>query len=281
MKDINIVFVNYNTEADLRRALESLTADISAGPNDVQINVVDNSQNQAGLRELLADSFSRVKYINPGANVGFAKGNNLGFQATPARYYFALNPDTIIPPQARTIERIIAFMDRHPKIGCIAPKLVNVDGSAQASCYRFNVAALASKPLRQLRWEERWRGLRRHTDWLLMKEFDHNETRPVDWVLGAAMVVRKEVADKIGWFDERFFMYLEDCDWCRRMWEAGWPVYYAHDIEIQHYHARESAKVPGVFKALWKNKLARTHLFSWCKYLWKWRGRHRYYGKLK
>jgi hypothetical protein len=64
------------------------------------------------------------------------------------------------------------------------------------------------------------------------------------------------------------------------MWEAGWPVYYVHDIEIKHMHARESAKIPGIFRALFKNKLARIHLVSWIKYLWKWRGNHKYYGAL-
>ena len=68
-------------------------------------------------------------------------------------------------------------------------------------------------------------------------------------------------------------MYAEDSDWCRRMWEAYWPVYYVHDIVIKHAHGRGSAKVPGIFKALIKNKLARIHLSSWLKYMWKWRGK--------
>jgi GT2 family glycosyltransferase len=86
------------------------------------------------------------------------------------------------------------------------------------------------------------------------------------------------VVDKIGWFDDRYFMYLEDADWCRRMWEANWPVYYVHDIVIMHMHARGSSKVPGIFQALFKNKLARIHMMSWFKYLWKWRNNHKYYS---
>ena len=111
-----------------------------------------------------------------------------------------------------------------------------------------------------------------------MKDFNHEYSRPVDWVLGAAMVVRKEVTDVIGWFDPRYFMYLEDCDWCRTMWKYGWHVYYVHDIAIRHRHARQSADVPGFFAALRKNKLARIHITSWVKYLWKWKGHHSNYA---
>ena len=168
-------------------------------------------------------------------------------------------------------------MDVHPKIGAIGPKLINMDGSLQYSCYRFDLSSILIKPLKQINWDEKYKWIKKHTDKLLMKNFDHNETRPVDWVLGAALLVRKEVIDQIGWFDEKYFMYLEDADWCHRMWEKGWPVYYVHDMLIKHKYARDSAKVPGILKALFKNKLARIHLKSWLKYMWKWRGNHRYY----
>ena len=151
---------------------------------------------------------------------------------------------------------------------------MNMDGSLQYSCYRFDLQSIMIKPLKQINWDKKYKWIQKYADRLIMKDFDHNETRPVDWVLGAAMVVRKEVVDQLGWFDERYFMYLEDCDWCRTMWENGWPVYYVHDIVIMHMHARESAKVPGIIKALFKNKLARIHLASWGKYLLKWRGKH-------
>ena len=110
----------------------------------------------------------------------------------------------------------------------------------------------------------------------MMRDFDHNETRPVDWVMGSAMFARKEAVESAGFFDDRYFMYLEDCDWCHKLWEAGWPVYYVHDIIIHHKHMRDSARVQGAVKALIKNKLARTHLLSWLKYMWKWRSNHKY-----
>ena len=277
MKDINIVFVNFFMKDDILRAVDSLVKDIRGSAFDVQITVADNSENKDQIREALAAQFPQVVYVDAGGNVGFGKGNVAGFKTAEARYYFALNRDTIIPDDSHTIERIVRFRDNHPKIGCIGTKLLNMDGSLQYSCYRFDLRSMLIKPLKQINLDKKYQWVRKYTDRLLMTDFDHNETRPVDWVLGAAMVVRKEVVDQVGWFDDRYFMYLEDADWCKRMWEAGWPVYYVHDIAIRHMHARESAKVPGVLKALFKNKLARIHLVSWCKYLWKWRGSYKFY----
>lgn len=271
--DLNIVFVNLNMRADIVRAIRSLHADLVGSSLQVQITVSDNTQNCDGIKEALAAEFPAVKYIDCGGNVGFGKGNTIGFRSTPARYYFALNRDTLIPENSHTLERIVAYMDSHPEIGAMGPKLINLDGTLQYSCYRFDWPAILIKPLKQINWDEKYEWVRTYTDWLLMKDFDHNSTKPVDWVLGAALVVRQEVVDAIGWFDERYLAYLEDADWCRMMWENHWPVYYVHDIVIQHAHARASAQVPGIFRALIKNKTARIHLASWLKYIWKWRGR--------
>ena len=280
MKDINIVYVNYFMKEDLLKSVESLFCDISACPYDVQVTVADNSQNQDGIKEVLAEKFPQVKYINIKINVGFGKGNTIGFKEARARYYFALNRDTIILPNSHTVERIVKFMDEHQKIGCIGPKLINMDGALQFNCYRFDFRSIAIKPFKQINFDRKYNWVKKYTNRLLMKDFDHNKNRPVDWVLGAALIVRQEVVDEIGWFDERYFMYLEDCDWCRTMWDKGWPVYYVHDIVIQHAYARESAKIPGIIKALLKNKLARLHLLSWIYYMWKWRGKYKYYTSI-
>jgi GT2 family glycosyltransferase len=280
MKDLNIVLVNYFYKQDIPQALRSVFKDLEKSPYDVQVTVVDNSNNQDGIGKVLYEEFNQVVYINPKKNLGFGKGTALGFQHTPARYYFALNRDTIVPENTQAFDRLIAFMDKNPKIGCAGPKLTNMDGSLQHSCFRFDLSSIFIKPFKQINWDQKYGWVKKYTDRLLMHDFDHNETRPVDWVLGAAMMIRKEVVDAIGWFDDRYFMYMEDCDWCHAMWEKGWPVYYVHDVVIKHRHTRESAKVPGLVKALYKNKLARIHVASWLKYMWKWRKHHKYYGKI-
>ena len=278
MKDINIVFVNYFTKSDILDAVASVLKDIVSCPYAVQITVVDNSENKDNIKEDLVVKFPVVKYIDCCDNVGFGKGNTIGFNSTPARYYFALNRDTIIPENTKVIERIIKFMDEHPKIGCIGPKLLNTDGTLQYSCYRFDWQSILIKPLKQINFDKKYKWVKKYSDRLLMKDFDHNSTMPVDWVLGAAMVVRQEVIDQVGSFDERYFMYLEDSDWCRTMWNHGWSVYYVHDIIITHKYTRESAKIPGIIKALVKNKLARIHLKSWLQYVWKWRLNFKYFS---
>src|SRR3989344_514252 len=246
MKDINIVYVNYLMKEDILKAVSSVLTDILGCPYDVQITVVDNSENKDDIKEDLEKLYPEVKYIDAGGNIGFGKGNNKGFKSTESRYYFAFN----------------------------------MDQTLQDTCYRFDFKSIIVKPFKQINFDKKYNWVKKYTNRLLMKDFDHNTTRPVDWVLGAAMVVRKEVVDEIGWFDDRYFMYLEDCDWCRTMWDNGWPVYYVHDIVIQHRYARASAEIPGVLKALLKNKLARIHLISWFKYILKWRGKFKYYKSI-
>lgn len=278
MKDLNIVFVNYFCKDDILHAIDSVCKDLAESKHQVQITVVDNSNNEDSIGKDLHHRFSNVKYINIQANIGFGAANTVGFKATPARHYFALNRDTVIPENMRVIDRMIEFMDTHQKIGAIGPKLVNMDGSLQYSCYRFDLPSMLIKPFKQIHWDKKYPRLQKYANRQVMKDFAHNETRPVDWVIGAAMMVRSEVLTKVGSFDEKYFMYLEDADWCKRMWERGFPVYYVHDIVIKHKHNRSSAQVPGIIKPLFTNRLARIHLMSWLKYMWTWRKTFKYYA---
>lgn len=277
MKDIVIVYLNFKSKDDIARSLASLFKDIADCPYSVQVVVADNSQNADGIKDSLENNFPAVKYIDCGGNVGFGKGCNAGFAYCEARYYCTLNPDTVIQDQSKTVERIIKFMDSHPKIGMMGPKLLNLDGTIQYSCYRFDLPSILIKPFKQINLDKKYSWAKRYADRLQMKDWDHNETRPVDWIMGSAMIARKAATDQVGFFDDRYFMYMEDSDWCRRMWENGWAVYYNHEIVITHAHARESAKVPGV-RAIFKNKLARIHLKSWLQYLWKWKGNFKHYA---
>ncbi len=279
MKDLHVVFLNHFCKQDILSAVNSVLNDIKGSPYDIHISVVDNSLNQDGLKEDLSQKFPGVSYVEVDKNLGFGQGNVKGFKTVPARYYFALNRDILIPPNTRTLDRLVEFMDKNEEIGCVGPKLVNSDGSLQHSCFRFDLNSILIKPFKQINWDKKYSWVKKHTDQLLMSDFDHKETRPVDWVLGAAIFVRGKVAEEVGWFDERYFMYLEDCDWCKTMWENGWPVYYMHDVVIKHGYARESAKIPGI-RGLFLNKLARIHMASWIKYMWKWRASHKYYGKV-
>jgi len=267
MKDINIVIVNYKMKDDIDKCLTSLFLDTKDSGLEIIVTVVDNASHD-GIAELLKEKYPEVNFIQMSENEGFGHAQNTGMESCEAKYYFALNPDTEFLPNSNAIKKMFDYMEKHDKIGMIGPKIIYPDGSLQYSCYRFpffwqpvfSRTKIGGEKLRE-----------KMNNNFLMKDFGHNENRPVDWIMGSAMFVRNKAVKEVGLFDERYWMYAEDSDWCRRMWEMHWPVYYVHDIVVKHTHGRGSAKVPGIFKALLKNKLARVHLISWFKYMWKWR----------
>lgn len=268
MFDIVIIIVNYNMTEEIRQLLESVKEDLVTSNLMVQTVVVDNTPEE-GCWLMLRNNFSEVKYLPQNENLGFGKAQNIGLKSTEANYYFILNPDILFPSGERVLMHLHDFMENHSKIGMIAPQLLNSDGTLQYSCFRFpdfwiplyRRSALGQRPKHRKKVEK-----------YLMKNFDHKKSQPVDWVMGSAMFVRAEALKKVGLFDERFWMYFEDCDLCRRFWEKNWPIYYLHDIKIRHRYTRDSAKVPGLWRPILKNPLTRIHIISWLKYMWKWRG---------
>lgn len=267
MIDLNIVIVNWKMKNDIERCLKSLFADTKDFEGEVLVNVIDNSDNSDGIKEFLADRYPTVRYHNPGKNLGFGKAQNLGFSAAPAKFYLALNPDIEFLPGSRAIKKMIDFFKANPAVGILGPKLLNLDGSVQSSCCRFPSAS--SQLARRLNLDKKIKFFKKSIDAYLMSDFDHNRVAPVDWLIGACFMARGEMAERISFFDDRFFMYFEDCDWCRRAWRAGWQVVYLADLVVKHGHRRDSAREPA-WISLFTNPVARIHLKSWFKYFWKW-----------
>ena len=212
-----------------------------------------------------------VIYLDAGGNAGFAHGNNLALKQLDAKYYFVANPDLVfLKDQPRTMERLYDFMEEHPKVGIVAPRLMLLSGETQPSCMRF--PKFLDQPIHRLGLQKKYDWARRRVEHLHMKDFDHRKTQPIDWATGAALFVRGKWGKKVGFFDERYFMYFEDTDLCRTFWSRGWPVYFKGDVAIQHGHERASAKVPGL-KSVLMNPLTRVHIKSLLQYAWKWRGK--------
>ncbi len=275
MKDICITMVNTDEEKDIERCLLSLYEDNKDSGLDISIVIIDNNS-KTDIEPLVKEKFPKVKLLRQEKNQGFGKSHNKALSSEEAKYYFVLNPDTVFKTNEHLLKAMYGFMEEHEKVGMIGPRIVYPDGALQYSCYRF---PRFMQPLySRTSLGKKGKG-KRIADEFTMKDFEHNETRPVDWIMGSAMFVRKIAMDEVGMFDGRYWMYAEDSDWCRRFWEAGWPIYYVHNIVIEHFHGRASAKVPGIINALLKNKYARVHLISWLKYFWKWRGNHKYYAK--
>jgi len=157
-------------------------------------------------------------------------------------------------------------MKAHPDVGVIGPRLVRPDGSVDESAYRFPtpwIPVYRRTPLGKTSFGKR--ALAKY----LLDDFDRRSTRDMDWVLGAVLMIRREAMDKVGVLDERYFLYFEDTDWCRRFWKAGWRVVYLADAEMVHYHERLSARGPWFLSPL--RPSTRIHIASAVKYFAKWR----------
>lgn len=272
MYDVCVSIVTTNEKALTERCLKSFYEDMEGVNLSFHGVIVDNHSND-GV-ESLAQMFPQFSVIQQTKNRGFGASHNRGFRSCDARYFFILNPDTFFQKGQCLVSRLYRFMEEHDKVGIVAPKLLYPDGSLQYSCRRF---PLFLQPLySRTRLGERGSG-KRIADHFFMKDFDHASLRLVDWVLGSAMLVRTSVFNEIGGFDERFWMYVEDTDLCRRVWEAGHLVYFFPEVALEHALQRLSAKEKGVIPSLMKNRYAWEHLSSWLKYFWKWRGTQRYY----
>ena len=267
MKDFNIVIVNYKTKQDIDKCLGSFYAQNVADRLSVAVNIVDNSGNIDSIKEMLLDKYQKVSYIDAGGNIGFGKAQNLGFINDKAKYYIALNPDIEFIDN-KTLHKIKEFFEKNPRVGMIGPKLVNIDGSVQNSCYRF--PRLFDQFFRRFELDKKHSFCKKRVDKYLMADFDRAQNRIVGWIMGSFMVARSEMTDEIGFFDDRFFMYFEDCDWCRRAWLSDWQVYYLADTVACHAHRRESSKGGLNLLSSLSNKMARIHLKSWYLYFKKW-----------
>jgi GT2 family glycosyltransferase len=166
--------------------------------------------------------------------VGFPAGNNQGFAAARGRYVMTLNPDTEIVGDA--LAAMTAYLDAHPDAGALGPQLLNSDGSVQSSRRRFPTLVTAL-------FESTWlqgitpRGvLARY----YMDDRPADVAQEVDWVTGACILVRREVLKSIGGFDEAFFMYSEELDWCRRIKSAGWKIVYLPAAKVIHHVGQSS-----------------------------------------
>jgi len=187
---------------------------------------------------MVASEFPEFTLLRQSVNRGFTGGHNIGIRASRAPLVMLLNSDTIVHPGA--LGRLKRFLDENAEAGIVGPKLLNPDGSLQFSCRRFPnpIAALFRNT-----FVGRWFPNNRFTRDYLMADWGHDEPRKVDWLSGAAMIIRANLLEKIGLLDERYFMYCEDVDLCWRAWRAGSEVVYVPDAVITHAIGRSTDRV--------------------------------------
>jgi hypothetical protein len=185
---------------------------------------------------MIREEFPEVCLIEAGRNVGFSRGNNIGMSASQGKYVFLLNPDTKLLDRA--IDRLVAYLEDHPEIGVLGPQLLEADGRVQSSRRRFPTLWTGI-------FESTWlqplapRVLLRH---FYMEDYSDSETVMADWLYGAALVVRREIFEQIGGFDEGYFMYSEELDWQKRVKHAGWQIVYYPEAQVIHYGGKSSDK---------------------------------------
>ncbi|MFA5023774.1 MAG: glycosyltransferase family 2 protein [Patescibacteria group bacterium] len=260
--DLSIIIVNYNNQEKLINCLNSLQLIVSL---NYEIIVVDNASHD-DLRSLVV-KFPKIKLITSDRNLGMGGGNNLGIKNASGEYILILNPDTVV--SAGAVETLFNYLKNNSGVGLVGPKLVYADGSLQYSCARF--PSFFMPILRRTFLGDYFR-LRR--DSFQMIDFDHQTIKEVDWLMGSALMFKKEIVLSRAkvfspHFDERYFMYFEDIDLCRQIWTKGLKVIYNPEAVVIHDHARESAKNPW-YVALLKDKITWIHIGSWFKYFIKW-----------
>jgi GT2 family glycosyltransferase/lipopolysaccharide/colanic/teichoic acid biosynthesis glycosyltransferase len=251
--DLSIVVVGYNSRGDIGSCLAAIRE--HAGSLAVETVVVDNNSSD-GTAAFVRERFPEVRVFENTANLGYPRAVNQGIRESDGRYVLVLNPDAVA--RAGSLGRLVEFMDEHADAGIAGAKLLNPDGTVQDSCRRFHTfwtLILRRTPLG--RAFPRSRALSRY----LMRDFDHNESREVEWLLGACMIARRSALEDVGLMDERFFMYFEDVDWCYRAWKSGWKVYYVADAVMEHRHARESAR-PGISRQLLVHVVSLFHFYE-------------------
>ncbi len=261
--DLSIIILNYHNKNLTKELLKNLF-DLKL-PYESEIIVVDNASYD-GLKEIVEEKFTQIKFIQSQKNGGFAYGNNLGIKAASGRYVLICNPDLAILSDD-AIVKMYDYLEAHSEVGLAGPRLVNADKSVQYSCTSFPDWHL---PFYRRTWLA---NTKRGEEWLdayLMKDFDHYHNTYVPALFGACLIFRRELVAKVGYLDERYFMYLEDLDWSRRFWQAGYKVAYIGEAEVIHLHRRQSAS-ENLSKSLF-SRSARHHIVSFIKYLWKFRG---------
>ena len=223
MITVSVVIVSYNTRADLERCLEALHAAPPAASHE--IIVVDNASTDGSVDA--ARRWPSVQAIANDRNVGFARANNIGIRASRGSRLLVLNSDTVLP--AGAVDRLLAELTADPTVGVVGPRLVDGQGRAELSFGRM------MGPLNELRQK---RAGRKSAD-----DVTRSRRHP-DWVSGACLMVRRADAEAVGLFDERFFMYAEDVDFCAAIRALGRRILFAPDIEVVHLRGRSAATAP-------------------------------------
>ena len=226
-KKVSVCIVTLNASKYLHHCLTLLEK--SQGTEVEQIIVVDNRSNDNTVK-MIHEKHSSVTLIQNNRNEGYTIPMNRAMKEADGEYLLILNPDAFVKPKA--VAALANFLDLHPEVGIAGPKVLNVDGTFQKSCRRgvarpWNVISYFTGLAARFPDNSKYTGYH-------LSHLDENILNEVDGVSGSCMMIRRNLIDKIDCFDERFFAYQEDSDYCFRAKAAGWKIYYVPEAEVIH-----------------------------------------------
>jgi hypothetical protein len=227
---VTAVVVSYNCRDALRDCLHKLTTP----SNSVPIIVVDNASAD-GSAEMVAQDFPTVELIKNARNRGFAAACNQGIRACATAFILLLNPDTLL--ERAELQKLQNFIGSQPNVGACGPRVLNADGTLQPSCRAF--PTFGAMICDELGLSRLFPHSRRFASYRL-SGWEHDQTSDVDQLMGSCLLVRRMALEHLGLLDERFFLYFEEVDLCRRMWQTGWRVSFIADATVTHLGGNSS-----------------------------------------
>lgn len=226
--ELSVAIVSYNAREELEACLSSVVAETEDGTPEI---IVADNASADGSVAMVQDRFPGVDVLESNENLGFARASNLCWRRAHRPLVLFLNSDTVVPQGA--LARMVAIMNDRGDVGALGPRLKNADGSIQMS---FGNMLSFSAELRQKLLNAGYRNgrgpLRGYVEKL------HARERTVDWVSGACLLTRRELLERVGGFDEEFFLYSEDVDLCARLRAQGARILFTPAIEIIHHRGR-------------------------------------------
>jgi GT2 family glycosyltransferase len=238
MPSISIVIVNWNTKDLLLDCIRSIRQASCA--RDAEIIVVDNASTDGSVQAVA--QLPNITVISNKTNRGFAAANNIGIRASSGRYVCLINSDVKVLEGC--LDSMREYMDRNPKVGLLGPQVLNKDMSFQASC--AELPSIRNTLMQALMLDKLFPrvGLFRAR---LVHDFDYEKTQEVEVLSGCFLMARREALERVGLLDERFFIYKEDVDWCKRFADAGWGVRFYPAARAIHYGGASSSAAPAAF----------------------------------
>lgn len=252
---LSVIVLNYKTRGLLRQFLRGLLAHPPSC--SYEIIVIDNGSGDGSV-ELMQNEFADINLIISEENLGYTRGTNLGVKEARGEYLWFVNTDVVVLEGAH-IDTLVSTLDANPMYGAVGPQLRYPDNSLQYSCFRYYTPIT---PFLRRSFLGRTAWGKKKLEYFLMSDWDHNTEREVDWLMSSNFLVRRTALERIGGWDERFFIYFSDVDFCRSLWSVGYKVVYVPSSIFVHYLRRQSKS---------DARIAMYHALDFLRYLWKWR----------